>query len=34
MDEKKKANLTVVIINCICAVVWILRYLRDKKENG
>lgn len=69
MDEKRKTNLTVVIINCICAVVWninlfvdlaygytntvsfvlhivcaivwdicavvwILRYLRDKKENG
>ena len=69
MDEKRKTNLTVVIINCICAVVWnlnlfvdlaygytntvsfvlhivcaivwdicavvwILRYLREKKENG
>ena len=69
MNEKRKTNLTVVIINCICAVVWnlnlfvdlaygytntvsfvlhivcaivwdicavvwILRYLRDKKENG
>ena len=27
MDEKKKVNITVVILNCICAVVWNLNLI-------
>lgn len=29
MDEKKKVNTTVVIINCFCAVVWNLNIFVD-----
>lgn len=29
MDEKKKTNLTVVIINCLCAVVWNINLFVD-----
>ena len=29
MDNKKKVNLAVVIINCICAVVWNINLFVD-----
>lgn len=29
MDEKKKVNLALVIINCICAVVWNINLFVD-----
>ena len=29
MDDKKRVNLTVVIINCICAVVWNINLFVD-----
>jgi len=29
MDDKKKVNLAVVIINCICAVVWNINLFVD-----
>lgn len=29
MNEKKKVNLAVVIINCICAVVWNINLFVD-----
>lgn len=29
MEEKKKVNLAVVVINCICAVVWNINLFVD-----
>ncbi|MBQ8611120.1 MAG: hypothetical protein IJ412_05345 [Oscillospiraceae bacterium] len=29
MNERKKTNLTVVVINCICAVVWNINLFVD-----
>ncbi len=29
MEEKKKASIAVVILNCICAVLWIINLIID-----